>query len=345
MEEKLIALGLYLKEKGSLKCSKLIENTEILAEFLAKNEVKVSSLKTLAEKEIERAEKLEIKILFIKDDEYPKELKAIPYPPPFIYVRGFLPDIPKISLVGSRKPTSYGKEVASHFTTELSLAGVCPVSGLARGIDTIVHKTCVNLNKPTIAILGSGLDIIYPPENEKLSKEIVEKGGALISEFPFGTKPKRENFPRRNRIISGISSGLIIIEAGEKSGTLITAKWAQDQGKDVFAIPGNIFSDQSKGTHLLLKEGAIPVTHPREVLEYLGINTELSKKEKAESHLSPEEIKILEVLSSYPLSLEELAQKTDLPISKLLTILTELEVKNLILTLPGKYYQLNPLNQ
>ncbi|MFN4196584.1 MAG: DNA-processing protein DprA [Caldimicrobium sp.] len=348
MEEKLIALGLYLKEKGSFKYLKLIENEKILEDYLTKNKLKVQTLMKLAEDEIERANRLNIKVLFIKEKDFPEELKAIPYPPPFLYIKGSLCNLPKISLIGSRKPTSYGKEVASHFTKELALAGVCPVSGLARGIDTIVHKSCVNLNKPTLAILGSGLDIIYPPENKKLSEEIVDKGGAVISEFPLGSKPKKENFPRRNRLISGISLGLIIIEAGEKSGTLITAKWAQEQGKDVFAIPGNIFSEQSKGTHLLLKEGAIPVTHPREVLEYLELNipsTPLLESKKQELPLSPDERKILEVLSSYPISLEELAQKTELPISKLLTILTELEVKNLILSLPGKFYQLNPLFQ
>ncbi|MFN4132575.1 MAG: DNA-processing protein DprA, partial [Caldimicrobium sp.] len=225
---------------------------------------------------------------------------------------------------------------------ELSQAGICLVSGLARGVDTIVHQVSLNFKGETIAILGSGLDVIYPPENKKLFEEIVEQAGAGISEFPLGSKPKRENFPRRNRLVSGLSSGVLIIEAGEKSGTLITAKWAQEQGKEVFVIPGNIFSEQSKGTHFLLKEGAIPVTQPNEILEYLGISVASCQERRESEDLTPEEEKVLEVLSLYPLQLEEIVAKTGLPLDTLLPLLTELEIKNFIRCLSGKFYQLNP---
>lgn len=345
MEEKIYFLGLYIKEKGSFKCFKCLEDFTFFEKYIEEHKLKLSHLKEIAEQELERAEKLNIQIIFIKEENFPEELQTIPYPPPFLYLKGTLSNSKKLAIVGSRKPTSYGKEVAILFAKELSQAGLCLISGLARGIDTLVHQVCINFKRETIAILGSGLDVVYPPENKRLFEEIMENKGAVISEFPLGTKPKRENFPRRNRLISGLSSGVLIVEAGERSGTLITAKWAQEQGKDVFAIPGNIFSEQSKGTHLLLKEGAIPVTYPKEILEYLGINFSPYQKEEETIHLSPEEEKILQILSSYPIHLEEIILKTGLPLNTLLPLLTELEVKNLILSLPGKFYQLNPLSQ
>lgn len=344
MEEKLYLLGNYVRERGSLKVSKWIEEPTSLDKALWERKVKISELINLAERELERAEKLKIKILFIKDEDYPVELRKIPYPPPFLYVKGELSNSKKLALVGSRRPTSYGKEVASLFAKELSLAGLCLVSGLARGIDSIVHKVCVKLRRENYAILGSGLDVIYPPENRELYEKILEVGGAILSEFPLGTKPKKENFPRRNRLISGISLGVLIFEAGERSGTLITAKWAQEQGKDVFAIPGNIFSEQSKGTHLLIKEGAIPITNPYEILEYLGLSPNEKKEDIIlKEALNADELKIVKLLSTYPTPLEEILEGTGMPLSQLLSLLTELELKNIVISLPGKFYQLNPL--
>ncbi len=347
MDEKLTLLGLYLYEKGTFRSTKWLDEPLDVERYLHERKLKLSYLKDLAEKELERAKKLGLEILFIKDKAFPLELREIPYPPLFLYIKGHLSTSKNLAIVGSRKPTSYGKEVATLFARELSQAGLCLVSGLARGIDTIVHTLCVKQGEATIAVLGSGLDIVYPPENKKLFEEIPQKGGAVISEFPLGTKPKRENFPRRNRLISGLSSGVIIIEAGVHSGTLITAKWAQEQGKEVFAVPGNIFSEQSRGTHLLIKEGAIPVTHPKEVLEYLGVSLSTSSTKSSEDRimLSPEEEKILSVLSTYPTPMEEILLRTGLPLNQLLSLLTDLELRNLIISLPGKLYQLNPSYQ
>jgi DNA processing protein len=340
MREKLLFLGLYLKEKGSFRASKWLEEFPKPEDILEKFRLKEKDLLTLAERELERAEKAGIKILFLKDPAFPEDLKLIPYPPLFLYVKGELNDLTKFAVVGSRKPSPYGKEVARYFAEILSKAGLCLVSGLARGIDTIVHRVCVEKGHATIAVLGSGLDVIYPAENKDLFKRIVETGGAIISEFPLGTKPKRENFPRRNRIISGLSKGILVIEAGERSGTLITARWAQEQGKEVFSIPGNIFSEQSKGTNFLLKEGAIPVTHPLEILHYLGLDSEKTlSEEKPDIEITEEEKTILEILSLGPTHFEELAEKTKLSPPLLLQILTELEFKNLIKSLPGKYFQ------
>lgn len=340
MREKLLFLGLYLKEKASFKLSKWIEEFPTSESIFENFSLKEKELLDLAERELEKAEKLDIEILFIKEPLFPQELKLIPYPPPFLYVKGRISDLPKFAIVGSRKPSPYGKEVARYFAEKLSEAGLCLVSGLARGVDTIVHRVCVEKKTPTLAVLGSGLDIIYPAENRDLFRKILETGGAVISEFPLGTKPKRENFPRRNRLISGLSKGVLVIEAGERSGTLITARWAQEQGKDVFAVPGNIFSEQSKGTNFLLKEGAIPVTDPMEILLHLGFKIEKPLiKEKPEVELTREEKEILELLTLGPANFEELAEKTKISPPILLQILTELEFKNLIKSLPGKYFQ------
>lgn len=340
MKEKLLFLGLYLKEKGSFRASKWIEEIPDCESLLEKLPVKERELINLAERELERAEKLGLTILYIKEPAFPEELKAIPYPPLFLYVKGTFSNWPRFAIVGSRKPSPYGKEVARLFAERLSEGGLCLVSGLARGIDTIVHRVCVERETPTIAVLGSGLDVIYPAENRDLFQKILEKGGLVISEFPLGTKPKRENFPRRNRIISGLSRGVLVIEAGEKSGTLITARWAQEQGKEVFSVPGSIFSEHSKGTNYLIKMGAIPVTEPSEILQFLGLEVKKGlPDEKPQIEVSEEERKILEILSFGPCHFEKLIEETRFSPHILLQILTELEFKNLIKSLPGKYFQ------
>jgi len=340
MEEKLLLLGLYLKQKGTFRATKWLEEFPEVEALLKEYQEKPSHLKELAERELERAQKAKIQLLFIKDEAFPQELKEIPYPPIFLYVKGNLPQGKKFAIVGTRKPTPYGKEVANLFAEALLEGGLILVSGLARGIDTIVHRVSVEKKGQTIAILGSGLDVIYPPENRELYHQILETGGAVISEFPLGTKPRKENFPRRNRLITGLSLGVLVIEAGERSGTLITAKWAQEQGKEVFAVPGNIFSVQSRGTNFLLKEGAIPVSHPREILEYYGIDTKPSKTpSKREEKLSSEEELLLSLLSEGPLHFEVLVERSSLSAPELLQILTELEFKGIIKSLPGKFYQ------
>jgi len=340
MEEKLLLLGLYLKQKGTFRATKWLDEFPEVEALLEWYQEKPAFLKDLAERELEKAQKSKIQILFIKDDGFPLALKEIPYPPLFLYVRGTLSSESKIAIVGSRKPTPYGKEVAGLFAEALLEGGITLVSGLARGIDTIVHRVSVEKKRQTIAFLGSGIDVIYPPENRDLYHQILETGGAVISEFPLGTKPRKENFPRRNRLITGLSLGVLVIEAGERSGTLITARWAQDQGKEVFAVPGNIFSAQSRGTNFLLKEGAIPVSHPREILEYYGLEAKTPKPpSQREEELSPEERLLLSLLSEGPLHFEVLTEKTAFSAPQLLQVLTELEFKGLIKSLPGKFYQ------
>ncbi|MCD6490036.1 MAG: DNA-processing protein DprA, partial [Thermodesulfobacterium sp.] len=267
---------------------------------------------------------------------------VIPYPPLFLYIKGhLLQDKNLIAVIGSRKPTSYGKEVAYKFSKSLAEKGIGIVSGLARGIDSISHRGALDGNGYTIGVLGCGVDVVYPAENRELFEKIVKNKGAIISEFPFATRPRKENFPMRNRIISGFSEGVIVIEAGKKSGTLITAKWALNQGKEVFSVPGSIFSSQSKGTHYLIKQGANIVTSPEEILEYFGWKKEDTfSKEHKEIEVTEEEKEILSLLSSYPQHVEEIFIKVNKPPFEVLSILTELELKGLIENLPGKYVKL-----
>jgi DNA processing protein len=340
-KEKLLLLGLYLKERATFRLCKIFEEEEpsqILKDFPYSEK----EIFKIAKEEIKKCERLKIRIIYYKEEEYPEILKNIPYKPPFLYVLGELSFNSTLAIVGTRKPTPYGKEIVEKFVPELVEAGLTTVSGLARGIDTLVHKTTLKEGGKTVAVLGTGLDIIYPPENRELFLKILDSGSAIVSEFPLGTRPKRENFPRRNRVISGLSQGVLVVEAGRRSGTLITAKWAQDQGRDVFVCPGNIFSEQSQGTHYLLKNGAIPVTSTEDILYHLGIEykpLEKGKEEATSLEVSQEERRILECLSQYPTHLENLLAQTGFDLPQLLSLLTELELKGLVKSLPGKFYQ------
>ena len=204
----------------------------------------------------------------IDDDRYPKLLKEIFDPPEVLYCVGniALLNASSIAIIGCRNMSKYGEKVARIFAEGISKAGITVVSGLARGIDKVAHENSYKNEGRTIAVLGSGLDIIYPKENEQLYKYIINNGGLIISEFPEGTRPNKENFPQRNRIISGLSKGIIVVEAKRKSGTMITVNHALEQGRDVFVVPGNIDSINSTGTNELIKEGAKIVTTYKEVL-------------------------------------------------------------------------------
>ena len=215
-----------------------------------------------------------IKTIKIKDKEYPEKLKNIENPPKQIYVLGnssILNDF-SISIVGCRLCSEYGKMMAQSIAYNLSKYNINIVSGLALGIDTNAHKGCLMNKGKTIAVLAHGLDMIYPTQNTDLANKIIESGGAIISEYPVGIKPKRENFPERNRLISGLSNGVVVIEAKEKSGALITVESALEQGKDIFAIPGNINSTNSIGTNNLIKEGAKITTCVNDILEEYKFN-------------------------------------------------------------------------
>lgn len=211
-----------------------------------------------------------IKLSF-KSKYYPVKLNNIISPPKELFCLGNLElfNCKSIAIIGSRNYSGYGKRATKEFSYNIAKEDVCIVSGMARGIDSFAHEAALNAKGKTIAVLGSGLDVIYPRENKILYENIIKNNGLIISEYPLGTKPSKQNFPARNRIISGLSDGVLVIEARKNSGTNITVDFALDQGKDVFVIPGNIYSKTSDGTNFLIKEGAIPVTDYKEIISYI----------------------------------------------------------------------------
>ncbi|MGB2697647.1 MAG: DNA-processing protein DprA [Candidatus Zixiibacteriota bacterium] len=284
----------------------------------------------------------QIKFITYKDSDYPENLKTIYDPPPFLFVRGELKDEDKkaLAIVGTRRASAYGKNVAEKLASELVGRGVTIISGLARGIDSIGHFTALKGKGRTIAVFGSGLDVIYPQEHARLAQSITENG-ALISEFPLGTKPLAENFPKRNRLISGLSLGVIVIEAPKRSGALLTAECALDQGREVFAVPGNIGSKKSEGSNALIKKGAALVTSVDDILSELkGVLGFTSEKEKIklETTLSEEEKRVFSFLSLEPNHIDKIAKKSNFKIPQLLSVLLSLELKGLVKQLSGKMF-------
>jgi DNA processing protein len=284
-----------------------------------------------------------IKTISIEDRNYPKDLKKIKNPPKLLYFRGDFPqDKEKLfAIVGTRKCSDYGKTIAFNFAKELSLSNLVIVSGLARGIDTFSHLGALEGKGRTIAVLGTGLDekSFYPKENLKIAKKILESGGCLISEYPPGQKGTNFTFPQRNRIISGLSSGVLVIEANKDSGALITANFAKLQGKKVFAIPGSIFWKTSKGCHFLIKNGAKLVEEPAEILKELNICQE--KKAENFDSLTLEEKLILEALKEGPQNIEKIVEKTKIDIQKILSLLSIFEIEGKIKNLGNDVYCLN----
>lgn len=290
-----------------------------------------------------KLEDKKIDVITIYDDNYPTSLRYIYDSPNVLYVKGQIieEDNLALAIVGSRKATAYGKWACEKFTRDLVNLGVTIISGLALGIDTIAHRTALNEGGRTIGILGNGIDVIYPKNNKLLYEEIIENG-ALISEFPLGTPPLPYNFPQRNRIISGLSMGVIVIEAQEKSGSLITAHHALEQGKEVFALPGNINSIFSGGTNKLIKDGAKPLLSIEDITEEIP---ELMKKQGISktnnidySNLSETEMKVIELLKEGPLYIDIIAYRIGLDISTINSVLTILELKGMIKELPGKLF-------
>ncbi|MBK8382017.1 MAG: DNA-protecting protein DprA [Ignavibacteria bacterium] len=294
-----------------------------------------------------RAERSEIKLVCISDKDYPENLKRIFDTPVLLYYKGKLSETDKysLSIVGTRNPTEYGKYNCEKFTDELSGLNIPIVSGFARGIDTIVHKTCIKNKRLNYAVFGCGVDVIYPFENKRLYSEVIECG-AVISEFPLGAKPDKVNFPRRNRIISGISVGTIVVESGIKGGALLTAEIAVDQDREVFAFPGNISSKQSEGTNELIKRGqAKLITNIDDILNELEVKLKpiLKKDYTAKTdvltlNLSESENKIYSVLDYDPVHIDTINELTDLTISDCLVNLLTLEFKSLVRQVPGKYF-------
>jgi DNA processing protein len=291
-----------------------------------------------AEQEMEKAQRMGIRIINYTEDDYPEVLKYYDYSPPLLYIKGSLKKIQSeaFAIVGTRRATPYGRLQARKFARELAEQGFLIVSGGARGVDTEAHLGALDVDGKTVAVFGSGLDVIYPPENGKLFERICERG-ALISEYPLGTLPLPENFPKRNRIISALSMGILVIEAGERSGALHTAEWGLEQGKEVFALPGPISSKMSKGTNRLIQEGAKLVTDIRDILEEFGYETPRRMNE-AQTKLSPEEFNIYQLLSTEPCHIDDLVREMDEKPQDILKILLNLELKGFVRQLPGKFF-------
>lgn len=291
-------------------------------------------------RELERTVKAGIKVLTLVEPEYPMDLKRIYDPPPVLYYKGLIRQGDALAVVGARKATSYGIKAATLLASQLASEGFTIVSGMARGIDTAAHVGALQAGGYTIAVLGSGLDIVYPPENSQLFRQIEERG-AVVSEFPLGTPPSSQNFPARNRIISGWARGTIVVEAAEKSGSLITVDFALEQGRDVFAVPGPITSKLSIGTNNLIKQGAKLVTSAEDVLEEYGVQPLFeshSHDVKTTVVLSPEEKQVLQLISWEPIHRDQVFKKLDASWKTISSALMLLELKGFIRCLPGDYY-------
>jgi DNA processing protein len=293
------------------------------------------------EQDLALAEKNGVSIITFSDPDYPTLLRHIHDPPPVLYVRGRLhTDSLNIAIVGSRNATSYGRGVTERLSSNLARRGFAVVSGMARGIDAAAHKGALAAGGKTIAVLGCGLDTIYPSENRSLFYRIAESG-AVISEFPFLTPPDARNFPVRNRIISGLALGTVIVEATQKSGSLITARLAAEQGREVFAVPGSVTSFKSMGTHRLIKQGAKLVEHVDDIIEELNIARPIptiGTKEGPVIPLTPEEKKVIDELSPYPVHIDKLVRDLSLSAAQVSSLLLQLELKGLVTQSPGKLF-------
>jgi len=299
-------------------------------------------------KELKAAANIGAEIITPLDESYPFALKQIHDPPLALYVRGELKPEDKnaLAIVGSRRTSNYGIMTADRLAFQLAKAGITVVSGLARGIDAAAHEGALKSGNRTIAVIGSGLDRLYPTENKELAERIVEQG-ALISEFPLGTEPNRSTFPMRNRIVSGLSLGVLVVEAARNSGAMITVDEAMEQGRQIFAIPSRLDYPGSAGPHYLIKQGAKLVEDVSDILEefeYLKSTDQSAAEDSQLSFdaiaLSTDEQRILEVLSTSEISVDELARNTAIPMSQLSGLLIGLEIKRLVRMLPGRYIEL-----
>lgn len=281
-----------------------------------------------------------IQALTWEDEAYPRRLHEIDQPPPVLYVRGSLtPDDQwAVALVGTRRMTGYGRQVTEELAATLAQQGVTVVSGLARGVDAVAHQAALTAGGRTLAVLGCGVDVVYPPEHRRLAEQIIAQG-ALISDYPPGTGPDAANFPPRNRIISGLSLATVVVEAGETSGALITARFAADQGRDVFAVPGQIYAPSSKGTNRLLRDGAQPMLSPADVLESLNLSRVVQHQEARRAlPADPLEALLLGVLSREALHIDEIQARASLPVEQVSAALAMMELKGMVRQLGGMNY-------
>lgn len=289
-------------------------------------EIKNGDVLERAQVIVEECARKGIDILTIDSPEYPEVLRHIPDPPPVLYLRGKLPRGTFIAVVGTRTPTSYGKVVTEKISEVIAVNGGVVVSGMAYGIDAIAHSASLKCGGETVAVLGSGVDVIYPSEHTSLYWKIVECG-AVISEYPPGELPNQGYFPKRNRIISGLSKAVIVVEAGERSGAIITARCALEQGRDVYAVPGPITSSKSAGTNSLIKEGANPITKVEDVLEIMGYTLPSSEKYM---DVSEDERRVLELLNDNEMPIDDIIERSGFEIKEVYSILTSLEIKGFV---------------
>jgi DNA processing protein len=284
------------------------------------------------EAEMEKLERYGVKVLTWRDPDYPARLEEIYDYPPVLYIRGSL--VPEdewcLAVVGTRKATVYGRQVTEEIVTDLARSKITIVSGLARGIDSIAHRAALEAGGRSIAIFACGLDIVYPSENANLARQIMQQG-ALISEYPLGVSPRADNFPRRNRIMSGLSLGVLIVEADETSGAMITAHMALEQNREVFAIPGSILSPASRGTNRLIQEGAKLVSSYTDILEELNLTAVAHQIEMKEIIPSSDtEALLLKQLSAEPTHIDEVCRSSGLPVSTVSSTLTLMELKGMV---------------
>jgi DNA processing protein len=318
-----------------------IANVEKIGSTLASN-LTESLRKIKINRELELIARHKIRVMTFMDRDYPENLKNIYDPPVVLYVRGkILPcDDIAVAVVGSRRASFYGMRTAEKIGFELASRGITVVSGLARGIDSSAHKGALKAGGRTLAVLGSGLSNIYPGEHVELAEKI-SRSGAVISEFPMETIPDRGNFPKRNRVISGLSMGVVVVEAAEKSGALITSDSAIEQGREVFAVPGKIDSATSKGTNMLIKQGAKLAGTIEDILEELDIGTENKGPRPSNNTptiLDKEETLVYNLLTGDPRHIDELSEESDMEVSGISRVLFNLEMRSLAKQLPGKNF-------
>jgi DNA processing protein len=301
-------------------------------------------------REMERLQTTEIRVTTLGEADYPEALRWIPEPPPVLYIWGTLryEDSLAVAVVGSRKPSPYGQLVAQRLSTELAQYGFAVVSGLARGVDSLAHQGALQAGGRTIAVLGSGINVVYPPEHRRLYEAIHEQG-AVVSEFPFDTKPDRWNFPRRNRIISGLTLGTLVVEASDQSGSLHTARHALEQGREVFAVPGRIDAPSSRGTNNLIKRGAKLVEGIDDMLEEFPEAVRLAIRQRGPApvptdaapmptDLTPEEARVLGLVPPEETHIEAIIHASQLPAQAVASILLTLELRGLVRQFPGKLF-------
>lgn len=328
--------GIFKASENELKKVEGVRNKLIsaLKNFKAWGEVK---------REKELVLRHQVKVITLKDQDYPRNLLSIYDSPSLLYVKGSLEEDDNLSvaIVGSRAAGDYGRVITEKISYELAEKGITIVSGMARGIDSAAHQGALRAGGRTLAVLGCGIDIVYPPENRGLAEKITTQG-ALITEFPFSTPPLPINFPRRNRLISGLSLGVVVVEAGLKSGSLITARLALEQGREVFAVPGSVNSLKSKGTHSLIKEGARLVEGAEDILSEIlpqwkrtaGRDENRGERDKLSTYAE----NILNLISHAPLHIDEIIAKSTIKSSEVAAILLDLELKGWLRQLPGKMF-------